>query len=161
MLSSCKSKDERRMKRTTHPVLTLSVSFTLLLIGILPWLPENNAFSTPESALAARQTSLTASPSWSPSEESSNALPSVDAATTTVLQQVLETMQQVMTSDFFQSADSLASFYSQISKSVEIRPSSIPNAGLGLFCSKEYKAKHHHQLVSSPCLGNGRNVCDE
>jgi len=86
----------------------------LLLIGILPWLPENNAFSTPESSLtAARQTSLTAA---SPiSEESSNALSSVDAATTHVLQQGLETMQQVMSSDFFQSADSLATFYSQIS----------------------------------------------
>jgi hypothetical protein len=140
------------MKRTTHHVLTLSVSFTLLLIGILPWIPENNAFSTPESSLtAARQTSLTAA---SPiSEESSNALSSVDAATTHVLQQGLETMQQVMTFDFFKSADSLATFYSQISKSVEIRPSSIPNAGLGLFARKNIKQNTIISLYPVHALG--------
>jgi SET domain len=52
----------------------------------------------------------------------------------------VETMGEVMTPEFFESSPSLKTMYSQIVKNVEVKESSIPGAGLGLFAKKNIKS---------------------
>lgn len=49
-------------------------------------------------------------------------------------------MAQVMTPEFFESSPSLKTMHSTICKNVEIKESSIPNAGLGFFAKKNLKS---------------------
>ena len=56
------------------------------------------------------------------------------------LLQNVETMNRIMTTKFFESSPALKSMHSQCVKNVEIRESSIPGAGLGLFATKNIKS---------------------
>ena len=57
-----------------------------------------------------------------------------------ILETNLSKMQNVMTSSFFNSSPPLKQLRSQCIKSIEVKPSSIPGAGLGLFAKKNIKA---------------------
>jgi hypothetical protein len=107
----------------------------------LSWLPENHAFTSQQSVTPRQTPIICAASSF------------VDAPTAAVLQQGLEKMNVAMKSDFFQFSDSLQSLYSQIKKSVEIRESSIPGAGLGLFARKNIKTNTIISFYPAHALG--------
>jgi len=56
------------------------------------------------------------------------------------LQKFVKKMNVVMTPDFFESSPPLKTLYSKCVKLVEVKESSIPGAGLGLFAKKNIKA---------------------
>lgn len=129
------------MARQRRPLSAYSASLTLAVVVALLWLPENEAFlsrgtaARPLSALCASDgTSL------------------VDARAA-VLQEGLDKMKRVMTADFFESCDSLKSLYSQMKKSVEVKESSIPGAGLGLFARKNIKTNTIISFYPAHALG--------
>jgi hypothetical protein len=52
----------------------------------------------------------------------------------------LAKVNHVMTADFFASSPLLKQFYTKLTKAIDVRESSIPGAGLGLFAKKPIKA---------------------
>lgn len=124
--------------------------FILLAVVSLLWLPENEAFL------------LNALPSSSPRQSSSlRPTPSVLCASSSqdvdtvaaVLHEGLEKMERVMTSAFFESSTSLKSLYTQCGKTIEIKESFIPDAGLGLFARKNIKANTIISFYPAHALG--------
>ena len=70
-----------------------------------------------------------------------------------ILRRGLAKMSVVMTPEFFAASPLLKQFYSKLCKSIQVQPSSIPGAGLGLFAKKNIKA---HTIVSFyPCHALG------
>jgi len=70
-----------------------------------------------------------------------------------ILRHGLAKMHVVMTPEFFAASPLLKQFYSKLCKSIEVQPSSIPGAGLGLFAKKNIKA---NTIVSFyPCHALG------
>jgi hypothetical protein len=61
------------------------------------------------------------------------------------LQDGLINVNHVMTTEFFAKSPLLKQFYAKLTKAIEVRKSSIPGAGLGLFAKKPIKA---HTIVS-------------
>lgn len=70
----------------------------------------------------------------------SQANPAVEISESNFLLQNVETMNTIMTTEFFETSPVLKRMHSQCVKSVEIRESSIPGAGLGLFATKNIKS---------------------
>ena len=66
--------------------------------------------------------------------------PTADASVSLFLQQGVEKMNKIMTPEFFESSPALKSMHAQCVKNVEIKESSIPGAGLGLFAKKNIKS---------------------
>jgi len=65
---------------------------------------------------------------------------STDMAVTEGLQKFVKKMDVVMTTEFFERSPSLKNLYLNCAKLVEVKESSIPEAGLGLFAKKNIKA---------------------
>jgi len=97
--------------------------------------PDGNASSAPQTDIAS-------------SETADDGI-SMDA---TLLYGV-EKMAQVMTPEFFASSSTLKQLYSQCLKPIEVRKSSIPGAGLGLFAKKNIKANTIVSLYPAHALG--------
>lgn len=99
----------------------------------------------------------------------SDAFSSPTTSTRVVLEEGVAKMEQVMTRDFFESSSSLSTLYAQSCKSVEIKESSIPGAGLGLFAKKNVKANTVICFYPAHALGvdmddsnnEGGFVCNE
>ncbi|CAB9513329.1 expressed unknown protein [Seminavis robusta] len=107
----------------------------LLLLAILLLLSaEYNLAYVPFSLSSGRQ--------WSSSQLASDATDNNNNHNVIAdcLLRGVNIMDAVMTSEFMHSSPSLKTMYSQMIKNVEIKQSSIPDAGLGLFAKKNIKA---------------------
>lgn len=71
----------------------------------------------------------------------------------TQIECALEKMSRVMTPQFFESSNTLLSFYSKMCKSIEVKESKIPGAGLGLFAKKPMKANTVVSFYPAHALG--------
>ena len=69
------------------------------------------------------------------------------------LQEALAKMNFVMTADFYEREPTLKQFHAKITKNIEIKPSSIPEAGLGLFAKKPIKANTIVSFYPAHALG--------
>jgi hypothetical protein len=69
------------------------------------------------------------------------------------MREALAKMNVVMTSDFFLSSPTLKQFYTKLIKNIEVRESSIPGAGRGLFASKAIKANTIVSFYPAHALG--------
>jgi len=62
-------------------------------------------------------------------------------------------MEAIMTPSFYEEHESLAAFYKKLTKNVEVKESSIPDAGLGLFAKKPLKANTIVSFYPAHALG--------
>jgi len=155
--SSFKS-DRATMRMMASPRVSPTLSAVLSLFMSVPllYLPINEAFSSPTLPSSRKQ-----------SARPSSLFASQDVDTiSAVLPQGLEKMKRVMTPEFFESSTSLKSLYAQSVKSVEIKESSIPGAGLGLFARKNIKANTIISFYPAHALGvdvveGAGFICDE
>lgn len=69
------------------------------------------------------------------------------------LRQGLAKMNVTMTLEFFLSSPALKQFYTKLVKNIEVRESSIPGAGLGLFATKAMKANTIVSFYPAHALG--------
>lgn len=109
---------------------TFSAAFEVVFLCSLICLRENDAFAVPEVRVLAKLYTLSTTFLCATRDEVT------PSSVTSVLQEGLDKMEKVMAPDF----DGLSSLYSQCSKLVEIKESSISGAGLGLFAKKNIKA---------------------
>lgn len=86
----------------------------------------------------------------------------VDEATASAfherLQKGLAKMDLIMTPNFFDSSPVLKPFYENIKKNIEIRESTIPGAGLGLFAKKAMKANTIVSFYPAHALGVDNDI---
>ena len=77
----------------------------------------------------------------------------LDSDVTSGLRHGLATMNTVMSAEFFESDPVLKQFYSRITKSIEVKESSIAGAGMGLFAKKPMKANTIVSFYPAHALG--------
>ena len=85
--------------------------------------------------------------------QSSPTLSSSVAPIETSLQNGLTKMNQLMTAEFFLKSPNLKKLYTQCTKSITVKQSSIPNAGKGLFATKNIKAGSIISFYPAHALG--------
>lgn len=69
------------------------------------------------------------------------------------LYKAMAKMDSIMTPEFFESSPTLKQFYTNINKNIEVKESTIPGAGLGLFAKKAMKANTIISFYPAHALG--------